>query len=161
MIKNLHYIVLAILTIFLAGCGYDTVLQYKTEASTSYRLKITSETPHQASSVIKQMFMEEGFNHNSSSHYGHLEGSSDYNHVESYAFYHSSGNITIQLLHHEDYKRAIVAIYPARLNSVSSKRRAQLKEHEEAILRIKSKLVQTNSFAEYIPTAAQGKNGGK
>ena len=129
-----------ILTFFLAGCGYDTLFQYKTEASTGHRLTITTDTSQQASSVIKQAFMNE-----------ELETilAADFGHLETYYIPHNSSKIDIYL--HHDYKLVSITIYPARLNTFSAKGRAELKKREAAILRIKKVLEQTDSFDVYIP----------
>ncbi len=125
----------------ISGCGYDVVLQYKAKASVGYRLTITSDTPQQASSFVKQTFLSEDLEP-----VHHIE----FDTVERSYIYHNSSMIMITL--NLDFKTANIAIYPARLNSVSSKRRAQLKQREEAILRIKQVLEKSDSFTKYIPS---------
>ncbi len=143
-IVRLKYLVFMLPFALMAGCGYDTALKYKTKGSTSYRLKITAETPQQAELDLRQAFLQENLQ---------LVRHHLYNDIDrSYAIFHSSSYIYVKLRNSEGFRRAIVAIYPARLASVSSKRRAQLEQREEALLRIEKQLKQTDSFSKYIPS---------
>ncbi len=133
-----------IVAFFLVGCGYDTILRYKNEVPVNYRLKITADTPQQAEFDLRQAFLQENLQ---------LVRNHLYNDIDrSYSIFHSSSHIYVQLRNSEGFRRLLVGVYPARLTSVSSKLRAQLKQREEAVLRIEEKLKQTDSFTKYIPS---------
>ncbi|PHQ68418.1 MAG: hypothetical protein COB92_00340 [Robiginitomaculum sp.] len=130
-----------IMTLLLASCGYDSAFQFETVSSASFRLTIVSDTPEQASSAIKQAFIDEGLA---------LTLFADHGIVESYYISHSSSQISITIYRRNDFRRVVVAIYPARLAPYSASRRKGLKEREQALLRIKQVLEQSDSFAEYV-----------
>ncbi len=143
-IISIQYLIFILPVMLLAGCGYGTALKYKLEAPVNYRLKITADTSQQAELDLRQAFMQENLQ---------LVRYRPYDDIDrSYYIFHSSSNIHVKLLNSRGHKSAIVAIYPARLASVSSKLRAQLEQREEALLRIEKQLKQTDSFSKYIPS---------
>ncbi len=150
MVKYARYTVLAILSLFLAGCGYDVVLQYERTPSVSYSLLMTTGDQQETSSALVQAFKDEG-----------LEPVflSDLGGVRSYSINHGSSRISFRLHYNPRFKRAIVGIHPARLVSYSKTRANEHERRKQSLLRIKNKLEKTNVFDEYIPTAAQGANG--
>ena len=145
MLKNentpLRYFAI-ILTFFLASCGYDHFLQYGSKGAASYRITMADDPPHKPSSVLIAAFKDEGLEPMLYADFGNMN--------QGYHISDKSSQVNIRLYNRLGYGFAIIAIYPARLNSISSKRKAQFEERKAAIMRIKQVLEQTDSFDEYI-----------
>lgn len=119
------------------GCGYDVISKYERIPSVSYELSWIADDPKEVSSTLVSKFKKEGLEPVFQSNIGQ---------VEKYYIQHDSSQINIIFHQNDQLKKLIISIHPSRRVNNSDELKKELRKRENAIIRIKEQLTNSDSF---------------